>query len=115
MSKMLATTDMSTDTQFILSIDGFFDLLDNCEVAVVDVRSYEELPVIDGFADRRLPIAVLQEHLDELDADAIVFVSQTGERSIAAARMAADYGLTNQLYSLEGGFEGWLKRKEAGE
>lgn len=108
---MLATVLMSADTRFKLSIDDFFELLDDNEVAVVDVRNYDELPVIDGFADRRLPMDVLADHLDELDADAIVFVSQTGVRSQEAAAMAAAYGLSMQLYSLEGGFEEWVRRK----
>ncbi|WP_416439082.1 rhodanese-like domain-containing protein [Phnomibacter sp. MR] len=108
---MLATDIMCTGTRFILSIDDFFELLDDNEVAVVDVRNYDELPVIDGFADRRLPMDVLENHLDELDADAIVFVSQTGVRSQAAAELAAAYGLSMRLYSLQGGFEEWVRRK----
>lgn len=110
---LLATVLMSADTRFKLSIDDFFELLDTSEVAVVDVRNYDELPVIDGFADRRLPMAVLADHLDELDADAIVFVSQTGVRSLAAAAIATQHGLGMQLYSLEGGFAAWLRYKAA--
>lgn len=95
-----------------LTIADFYTLLDEHEVLVVDVRQYDEQPVIDGFADRRLPLEQLEPYLDELDADAIVFVCQTGERSAAAADLAKAYGMGIPVYSLEGGIEAWLRSKE---
>jgi adenylyltransferase/sulfurtransferase len=95
-----------------LTIDDFYTLLDEHEVLVVDVRNYDEQPVIDGFADRRLPLDQLANYLDELDADAIVFVCQDGTRSAEAIALAKSHGMGIPVYSLEGGITAWLRSKE---
>lgn len=95
-----------------LTINDFYTLLDEQEVLVVDIRNYDEQPVIDGFADRRVPLYQLEAYLDELDADAIVFVCQDGTRSATAIQLAKDYGINKPVYSLDGGIDAWLRSKE---
>lgn len=98
---------------FTISIDAFYELLDNKEVAVIDVRNYDEIPVIDGFADRRIPLDLLADHLDELDAEALVFVCQTGVRSVEAASLANKANPDIAVYSLEGGMVAYCAQRNS--
>lgn len=94
-----------------LSITDFHGLIDDSEVLVVDIRNYDEQPVIDGFADMRIPLPNLEAHLDELYADAIVFVCQDGKRCLKAIEMAKNYGISTPVHCLDGGIEAWLRSK----
>jgi len=102
-----------TGETFTISIDAFYELLDSKEVAVIDVRNYDETPVIDGFADRRIPLELLADHLDELDAEALVFVCQTGVRSVEAASLASKMNPSISAYSLEGGMVAYCAQRNA--
>ena len=86
-----------------INLEGLYALIDNSEVAIIDVRELDEAPVIDGFADRRLPLSVLHDHLDELDAESLVFVCQTGLKSKDAVLLAKDWNPNIGAYFLEGG------------
>ncbi|HSC53065.1 MAG TPA: HesA/MoeB/ThiF family protein [Phnomibacter sp.] len=97
--------------KFAISIPAFYELLDSMEVAVIDVRNYDETPVIDGFADRRIPLSLLENHLAELDAEALVFVCQTGVRSLAAASLASKMNPGKSVYSLQGGMEAYCAQR----
>jgi sulfur-carrier protein adenylyltransferase/sulfurtransferase len=102
-----------TGETFTISIPAFYDLLDSKEVAVIDVRNYDETPVIDGFADRRIPLELLADHLEELDAEAFVFVCQTGVRSVEAATLASKINPSIAAYSLEGGMVAYCAQRNA--
>lgn len=94
-----------------LSLDDFSNLLAEDEVLVVDVREHHETPLIDGFADFRIPLASLEDHFDEWQDFTVVFVCQTGRRSMHAASMAAKQFSHARVYSLQGGILSWYEKK----
>jgi adenylyltransferase/sulfurtransferase len=94
-----------------INLEGLYALIDCSEVAIIDVRDHHETPVIDGFADRRIPLSVLEDHLDELEADALVFVCQTGHKSEEAVLLAKKWNPRQNAYYLEGGMLGYYAYK----
>lgn len=79
-------------------------LLQANKVIMVDVREPHELPFISKFNHIKIPLPQLQSRLSELEGQSIVFVCQSGVRSLQAAEMAANYfNSSHRYYSLKGG------------
>jgi len=76
-------------------------------VDVVDVREPNEWQTGHIPNARLVPLnAIKATPKDLLPHDGVIFVCARGARSLAAARVAESIGL-RQLYSLEGGTQGW--------
>ena len=76
-------------------------------VDVVDVREPNEWQTGHIPNARLVPLKAIKETpKDLLPHDGVIFVCARGARSLAAARVAESIGL-RQLYSLEGGTQGW--------
>ena len=74
---------------------------------IVDVREPNEWSTGHLPNARLIPLAAIKATpKDLLPHDGVLFVCARGTRSLAAARVAESIGL-RQLYSLEGGTQGW--------
>lgn len=96
-----------------IDVDGFHALLERGGVEVVDVREYHEQPELQGIAHRRIPLSVLPQQMDTIqsDADTVVFVCQSGARSLRAAsafQAAGPSAHALRVYSLKGGVHALL-------
>lgn len=67
---------------------------------VVDVRGPGELPIVDGFAHIKIPLAELDSQLAQLQGRRVLFFCRTGQRSGSAAARARAVGI--EAYSLDG-------------
>ena len=98
-----------TDPQFELDAAGFDKLLLQDNIQVVDVREWDELPEIKDFTSTRIPLSKLGTNLFQFNKETIVFLCQTGKRSLlAAGSLNETLGKTKKLYSLRGGIANWL-------
>jgi sulfur-carrier protein adenylyltransferase/sulfurtransferase len=89
-----------------LEISGpaFNELLRQQKVRVIDVRESGELPAITAFAHEKLPLSLIREKLAGLHAETIVFICQSGKRSLQAATwLKAINGQVKNIFSLQGG------------
>jgi molybdopterin/thiamine biosynthesis adenylyltransferase/rhodanese-related sulfurtransferase len=89
-----------------ISIDEFNDLLAKEDVTVIDVRELDELPELTNITYQRIPLSLLESHKKLLNGT-VVFVCQSGKRSLKAAALFGDAeGL--KVYSLKGGVNALL-------
>ena len=89
-----------------LEISGaaFNELLRQQKPRVIDVREPGESPAITTFAHENLPLSLIQGKLAGLRAETIVFVCQSGKRSLQAANwLKAINGPVKNIFSLQGG------------
>jgi sulfur-carrier protein adenylyltransferase/sulfurtransferase len=98
----------TTPTQ--LDWEGFVQLMLEEDVTLIDVRDLHEEPEIRAFKHIRVPLYELDELLAEISHGKIIFVCQTGMRSMQASLLAADKGL--QVFSLKGGIQSMSDRFE---
>ncbi|QES88390.1 HesA/MoeB/ThiF family protein [Rhizosphaericola mali] len=71
---------------------------------VVDVREYEELPKLNPLSHIQIPMSELEERIQEIKGDKIIFVCQHGIRSKNAMQyFAFKIGGNHELYSLKNG------------
>ncbi len=96
---------------------GEFDaLLQQPNVAVIDVREEQEVPSVNEFPHRQWPLSRWTEEFPSVDEETVVLFCQSGKRSLEAARrLSATFGSTKKIYSLRGGITNWLAhgKKEA--
>jgi rhodanese-related sulfurtransferase len=92
-----------------LNIEETKQMLDGGGVQLIDVREPHEYSAGHLPGARLVPLATLPTHSAELDdTKPILFVCAVGQRSALAAEYAAAAGKTN-LYSIDGGTDGWVK------
>lgn len=70
---------------------------------MVDVRELHEVPLISQYPHQRIPLPILQNSLSALEGETIIFICQSGKRSLQAVDMAAGYFGKQDFYSLKGG------------
>lgn len=100
----IETTDIEIDTK------TFNRLIKNNRTAVIDIREYDEVPVVNDFVSVRIPLSELRKKIDAVKNDDIILFCQTGKRSLQAAQLLRDtFGTTKNVYSLKGGIIQWLK------
>jgi adenylyltransferase/sulfurtransferase len=98
--------DESCDSKLVTEIDVdqfFIHLKDSL---LVDVRELEEKPVLsalnlDNYLN--LPLALLQSKMEILANKKVIFVCQSGRRSMLAAKYLASQNHPTAIYSLKGG------------
>jgi rhodanese-related sulfurtransferase/transcriptional regulator with XRE-family HTH domain len=77
------------------------------DVAIIDVREPHEWATGHLPGARHVPLGQLRASWDAAGLEGkILFVCQSGARSMTAAKLAETHGLTD-VYSLEGGTPGW--------
>lgn len=93
-----------------LDWDGFAQLMQEDGVTLIDVRDLHEQPEIRAYKHLRVPLYELDEALAEIRHGKVIFVCQTGMRSMQASMLAADKGL--QAFSVRGGIQSFEDRFE---
>jgi adenylyltransferase/sulfurtransferase len=93
----------------VVEIDSaqFCALIKDGEAVVVDVRGPGERPVLKGIGHLQIPLPQLSERHSEIKQDTVVFVCQSGQRSLtAASRFSRLHPGSKDIYSLKGGVNG---------
>jgi molybdopterin/thiamine biosynthesis adenylyltransferase/rhodanese-related sulfurtransferase len=78
---------------------------------LVDIREVHELPKLNALAHLTIPLSELHNRLNELSDSNVLFVCQSGRRSLQAAMMIKNEVESSKAYSLKGGVEELLKQK----
>ena len=78
---------------------------------LVDVRELIEKPRLDCYPHLSIPLATLSSNLDNLSNKEIVFVCQSGKRSLKAASLYLSVMPNTKVYSLAGGVNELVKNK----
>lgn len=92
----------------------FDRLIKSHRTSVIDVREYDEVPVVNDFANSRVPLSELRKKMDAIKNEDIILFCQTGKRSLQAAKLLHDtFGTTKNVYSLKGGIIQWLKEHQS--
>ncbi|HTB52166.1 MAG TPA: HesA/MoeB/ThiF family protein [Ferruginibacter sp.] len=100
----------SANNSFDIDANRFDELLNDTNVAIVDVREVGELPLLD-FKNVPVPLSQLTQSVYKLNKDTIVLVCQTGKRSTQAAQILLNhFGTTKKIHSLQGGIVNWKKQ-----
>lgn len=93
----IPTTDLEIDHKQ-------FDKLLSENITVIDVRNPDETPFITSFDHQKIPLSILQESFDEISGETVVFICQSGKRSLHAAQMFREWsGSEKNIFSLKGG------------
>jgi sulfur-carrier protein adenylyltransferase/sulfurtransferase len=105
----------SAKSEFEINGEFFDELLQAKNVEIVDVREKSELPIVDQFQYRSIPLVQLQNSTDQLRADTIVLFCQSGKRSLQGAKDLHNlFGGSKKIFSLKGGIVQWLGQQREG-
>ncbi len=94
------STDLEIDSA------SFEEMLKEKNVALIDVRELHETPLLKRWEHMQIPLSELMESQREFIAENIVFICQSGKRSITAANWAKQKYKDKKFYSVKGGVEG---------
>lgn len=73
------------------------------KAAIIDVREYDETPVITAFQHLRIPLSELESRAEEIKEDIVIFICGSGTRSKKAIEIVAQKHNGKRLFSLKGG------------
>ena len=91
-------------TSYGIDVFQLEQLMKEKNAVIVDVREPHELPFITQYHHHKIPLPQLQTRLPEIAEQTIIFICQSGTRSLQAAQMAAAYFANeHRFYSLNGG------------
>ncbi|SEN91621.1 adenylyltransferase and sulfurtransferase [bacterium A37T11] len=84
---------------------SFYDRYLQGGLNVVDVREPHEKPKLSGIDHLRIPLSVFTEQASRIQQEAVVFICQSGKRSLKAAELYHNLieGRGKKIYSLVGG------------
>jgi sulfur-carrier protein adenylyltransferase/sulfurtransferase len=100
-------------TQFEIEVEKFDEMLTANDVAIVDVREFDERPIVTEFACNQIPLTQLKAYLTEIKSGTIICFCQSGKRSLQASQWVFDqFGSSKKIYSLKGGIIAWKKLHE---
>ncbi len=107
-----------------ISVDEAKDLIGSDSVVFVDVREADEIARLGKIEDAvHVPRGVLEFYIDRKSSmhmdifssgKKIVFYCATGGRSLLAAKVSKDMGVTDPVY-LEGGYKAWVESSDAAD
>ncbi len=86
--------------------EGLEKLLDKETVQLIDVREMDEVPAIDQWKHDKIPMGALMKEETAFNAGHVVFICQSGKRSLTAAHWAKAKNTGKVFYSLKGGVLG---------
>lgn len=96
-----------------INVAKFDEMLLISDVAVFDVREENELPLVNEFTHKQIPLGEIKNRIKELVGNNIIFFCQSGKRSLLAAKIAAEhFGNKSNCFSLRGGIAEWKKQHE---
>jgi molybdopterin/thiamine biosynthesis adenylyltransferase/rhodanese-related sulfurtransferase len=79
------------------------ELMRREDLLKVDVRDLHELPRITAFSCLSIPLKELEWSLDDLEGKKLVFICQSGKRSMQAVQIYKGYNPDAEVYYLHGG------------
>ncbi len=80
------------------------------KTAVLDVREPDELPELTNFTFKKIPLAEINDRMNELDPELNwVVLCARGNRSRLAVKLLREKFPNMNIVSLEGGIESWFK------
>lgn len=98
----------SADNSFEIDSNQFNTLLQKNNITVIDVREFDEQPLITEFPHLHIPLKQLSEKKSLLDGDILITFCQSGGRSMQAAKFLFDtFGAIKKVYSLKDGILSW--------
>lgn len=87
---------------------AFDQLIQQEHIDIVDVREMHEMPIVDEFQHRRIPLTNIEAEYEQLNNDTVVVFCQSGKRSRMAIQLLSEqFGNTKTMYSLQGGIVAW--------
>ncbi|MEO5684500.1 MAG: HesA/MoeB/ThiF family protein [Chitinophagaceae bacterium] len=93
---------------FEIDASTFDKLRANNDVLLIDVREPGEMPLIDEFAHKQIPLGIMAQEWPETESETIIVFCQSGKRSLQAAKLlAGHWGNRKKIYSLAGGIRQW--------
>jgi adenylyltransferase/sulfurtransferase len=99
-------------TSLEIDIDSFDDLLKSGEYTVIDIREFDETPVVNEFNHLHIPFSEIRANGRKIPGERILLFCQTGQRSLVAAGMLrAELGNDQKIYSLRGGIRKWKQHQ----
>lgn len=81
------------------------------EFMLVDIREEYESPKLNDLPHLAIPLSELHNRINELNGFNIVFVCQSGRRSLQAAMMMRNESKNNKAYSLKGGVDELVRQE----
>jgi adenylyltransferase/sulfurtransferase len=81
----------------------FADIIGRDDLVKVDVRELHEQPRITEFTCLSIPLKELEWNLDDLEGKKVVFICQSGKRSMQAVQVLKSYAPDAEVYYLSGG------------
>ncbi|MFT3679681.1 MAG: HesA/MoeB/ThiF family protein [Ferruginibacter sp.] len=89
--------------------DIFNRFINSSNTSIIDIREYNEVPLVNEFPCVRSPLPELRKKIDSIHSENIILFCQTGKRSLQAAQLLQDtFGTSKKVYSLKGGIIEWL-------
>ncbi len=96
-----------------IDVNEFNSLIKKGSIDVIDVRELHELPAVDEFEHRRIPLAQLADNRSVISAEKVIAFCQSGKRSLQAAKILNGiFGESKKIYSLRGGIVEWKKKQQ---
>lgn len=85
-----------------IAFDAFYQLYQNEQLSLVDVREVEEFQTLHLEGARNLPLSQLSDTYDQLDKDLLYYViCKSGMRSARACQFLAEQGY--EVINVQGG------------
>ena len=96
-----------------IDADTFNELVAADNADIIDVREYDETPLINDFSHFRIPLSQFKQTIPLLQRDTVIVFCQSGKRSLQAAQWLSDaFGSSKKIYSLKGGILTWIKSQQ---
>ena len=100
------------DDTLEITPEEFTLMLNENGLTVIDVREKGELPKVNEFECRQIPLSHIMEERPGIRGERVVLFCQTGQRSLAAARELKEFfGSSKKIFSLKGGILQWKQNK----
>jgi sulfur-carrier protein adenylyltransferase/sulfurtransferase len=99
-----------------LEVDApaFEEMLQNGNVLLIDIREPHETPALKRWEHVKIPMAKLMQEGIVTDNERVVFICQSGKRSLTVASWAKEKYGDSRFYSLKGGVLGAPSGSPAG-
>lgn len=101
--KHLCSADKSEVSE--ISLSQLKKIYKGSEIDMVDVREDFELPKISTYQHLKIPLSILDKQFESIQKDTVIFVCQSGKRSLMAAQLYQKMIGPNKknVYSFNGG------------
>jgi sulfur-carrier protein adenylyltransferase/sulfurtransferase len=102
-SNYALTCDIQEIDHAEIDMQRLEQLMDEETTIFIDVRNDDERPIINKFQHKKIHLGELSSYFDEIRRGKVVFICQSGKRSLQAVNMARAHFNEDRFYSLKGG------------